>query len=167
MIFDDDVKQQVDAWIAKYPADQKRSAVVAALLIAQEKNGGWLSESVMNEVAAYLELARIEVYEVATFYDLFELKQTGKHKIAICTNIACLLRGSDAILAAVKTRLGIDVNQTTKDGQFYLRETECLAACTGAPMCQIDDKAYHEHLTPERMIALIDALDQHDQRRVS
>lgn len=164
MIVDDKVKREIDHWIAKYPSNQKRSAVVAALLIAQEKNGGWLSESVMDEVAAYLELARIEVYEVATFYDMFELKPVGRHKIAICTNISCMLRGAQELADAVKTRLGIDFNQTTKDGQFFLRETECMGACVGAPMCQIDDKYYHEHLTPEAIVALIDALDQHQRR---
>ena len=161
MMFDDSVTQQIDHWIAKYPSDQKRSAVVAALLIVQEKNGGWLSEAAMDFVAQYLNLARIEVYEVATFYDMFELRPVGQHKIAICTNISCMLRGSEDIANAAKQRLGIDFNQTTKDGQFFLRETECMGACIGAPMCQIDDKDYHERLTPESMVALIDSLDQH------
>lgn len=163
MIFDDDVKKEVDRWIAKYPSDQKRSAVVSALLIAQEKNGGWLSESALDEVAHYLELPRIEVYEVATFYDMFELKPVGLHKIAICTNISCMLRGADEIVDAARARLGIDFNQTTKDGQFFLRETECMGACIGAPMCQIDDKKYHERLTPETIVALIDSLDKHQR----
>lgn len=160
MIFDDEIKQQIDHWMAKYPSDQKRSAVVAALLIVQEKNGGWLSEPAMDAIAQYLGLARIEVYEVATFYDMFQLKPVGLHKITVCTNISCLLRGADDIVDAIKSRLGIDFNQTTPDGQFFLRESECMAACVGAPMCQIDDQHYHEHLTPKKIIALIDALDQ-------
>ncbi len=160
MVLDEQVKKQIDHWIAKYPPQQKRSAVVAALLLAQEKNGGWLSDSVMNEIATYLELTRIEVYEVATFYDMFELKPVGQHKISVCTNIACMLRGSDDILAAIKNRLNIDPGQITADGKFYLREVECMAACTSAPMCQIDDKKYHENLTPQKMLELIDQLDR-------
>lgn len=158
MILDDKTQQEIDHWIAKYPENQQRSAVVAALLLVQEKNGGWLSHGAMDAVAAYLDLARIEVYEVATFYDMFELKPVGQHKVAICTNVSCMLRGANEIADAAKQRLGIDFNQTTADGKFYLREVECMAACVGAPMCQIDDEHYHENLTPESMVALIDQL---------
>lgn len=159
-MLDNETKQQIDHWIAKYPADQKRSAVTSALLIVQEKNGGWLSEPHMDAVAAYLGLARIEVYEVATFYDMFELEPVGQHKIAICTNVSCMLRGAEALVKALKDRLGIDLGQTTSDGRFYLREVECMGACIGAPMCQVDDEKYHENLTPESLIALIDSLEQ-------
>lgn len=160
MKLDDDVKQQINQWAAKYPAGQKRSAVVPALLLVQEKNGGWLSKPAMDAVASHLELERIEVYEVSTFYDMFELAPVGQHKIAICTNVSCMLRGSSEIAAAAKQRLGIDFGETTSDGRFFLREVECLAACVGAPMCQIDDKDYHENLTPESIVALIDQLEQ-------
>jgi NADH-quinone oxidoreductase subunit E len=159
-MLDNESKQKIDHWIAKYPADKKRSAVTAALLIVQEKNGGWLSDAMLNAVAEYLNLARIEVYEVATFYDMFELKPVGQHKISVCTNVACMLRGADALVAALKTRLGIDLGQTTPDGKFFLREVECMGACVGAPMCQVDDKHYHENLTPDSLVALIDRLDQ-------
>lgn len=160
MKLSDTVKQQIDHWVKKFPKDQKRSAVVEALLLAQEQNGGWLSEPVMDTVAEYLGLARIEVYEVATFYDMFELAPVGQHKIAICTNISCQLRGSDEIANAVKQRLGVGFGETSKDGKFFVRETECLGACVGAPMCQIDDEHYHENLTPEKMVELINALDK-------
>jgi len=154
------VTAEIDRWLEKYPPEQKRSALVTALLLVQEQNDGWLSEEAMKAVANYLELPDIAVYEVATFYDMYNLKPIGKHKIAVCTNISCLLRGSDEIVACLKKRLGVDLNETTSDGQFTLRETECLAACAGAPMCQVDDKEYHEDLTPEKMLAIIDELEQ-------
>jgi NADH-quinone oxidoreductase subunit E len=153
-----ETKQHIDHWLTKYPADQRRSAVVASLLAGQEQNAGYLSEDVMNAVADYLKISRIEAYEVATFYDMYNLTPIGKHKISICTNISCMLRGSDDILDCVKKRLKIDVNETTPDGKFTLREVECLAACAGAPMCQIDDKKYYEHLTPEKIGKIIDGL---------
>lgn len=157
-VISDAVCQQIDHWLTKYPPEQKRSAVVAALLLVQEQNGGWLSDAAMDAVADYLSLSPIEVYEVATFYDMYELKPVGKHKINICTNVSCMLRGSDDLVQRAKARLGIDFGETTEDGLFTLRESECLAACGGAPMCQIDDKTYHERLTPEKLETLINEL---------
>ncbi len=154
------VKQSIDHWLTKYPAEQKRSALIASLLLVQEQNDGWLSEVAMNALADYLELPPIEVYEAATFYDMYELERIGRHKINVCTNLPCMLRGSDAILQAIKQKLEIEVGETTTDRQFTLRESECLAACGGAPMCQIDDKHYHENLTPEKILAIIDQLSQ-------
>ncbi|MCH9770603.1 MAG: NADH-quinone oxidoreductase subunit NuoE [Gammaproteobacteria bacterium] len=153
-------KAQIDRWLKKYPPEQKRSAVVEALLMVQEQNNGWLSEAAMQAVADYLCMPPIEVYEVATFYDMYELAPTGRHKIAVCTNVSCMLRGSDKIIHCIEKRLNIKMGETTQDGKFTLREVECLAACAGAPMCQIDNKAYHEHLTPEKMLELIDEIDQ-------
>ncbi|OGT44987.1 MAG: NADH dehydrogenase [Gammaproteobacteria bacterium RIFCSPHIGHO2_12_FULL_38_11] len=150
--------EKIDHWLTKYPADQRRSAVVASLLAVQEQNGGHLTDESMNAVADYLKIPHIEVYEVATFYDMYNLKPIGKHKIAICTNISCMLRGADKILEYTQNRLKIGVNETTADGKFTLREVECMAACCGAPMCQIDDKQYHENLTSEKMGELIDTL---------
>ena len=152
-------KEIIDHWLTKYPADQRRSAVVASLLEAQKQNGGHLTDEAMNAVADYLKIPHIEAYEVATFYDMYNLNPIGKHKIAVCTNISCMLRGADALLDHCKKRLKINVNETTLDGKFTLREVECMAACCGAPMCQIDDKQYHENLTPEKMDKIIDALD--------
>lgn len=151
-------KKEIDHWLAKYPADQRRSAIVKALLLVQAQNNGHLSEEAMNAAADYLRIPRVEAYEVATFYDQYNLKPIGKHKIAVCTNISCMLRGSDGIMQTIKDRLKIGPGETTKDGQFTLHEVECMAACGGAPMCQVDDKDYHENLTSEKMNQLIDQL---------
>lgn len=159
-VISDDNKTKIDHWLTKYPPEQKRSAVVPALLYVQEQNEGWLSESAMDAVAEYLDLPPIMVYEVATFYDMFELKPIGKHKISVCTNLSCMLRGSDEIVSCLKRRLGIGLGETTKDRRFTLREVECMAACGGAPMCQIDDRDYHENLTPEKMLEIIDTLEK-------
>ena len=155
-----ELKQTIDHWIGKFPIEQKRSAVVAALLAAQEENNGWLSEPIMDAVAEYLELSKIEVYEVATFYDMFELEPIGKYKIGLCTNVSCKLRGSDDIEAALFDRLGVRLGETTDDNLFTLRETECLGACANAPMCQVNTKAFHEDLTVESMMAMIDRFEQ-------
>jgi len=152
-------QKEIDHWLLKYPPEQKQSAVVAALFSAQDQNGGWLSEGAMNAVAEYLEMPPIAVVEVASFYDMFNLKPIGKHKISVCTNVACMLRGSDEILHCLKKRLDIEPGETTEDGQFTLREVECMAACVGAPMCQVDDKKYHENLTPEKMLTIIDEIE--------
>ncbi len=154
----DTVKQEIDRWVAKYPKGKQQSAVVAALFLAQEQNNNWLSEAAMNAVAAYLDLPPIVVFEAATFYDMFNVKPIGKHKISLCTNVSCQLRGSDKLVACLKKRLGIGLNETTEDGLFSLREVECMAACASAPMCQINDKHYHENLTPEKLLMLVDEL---------
>ena len=114
----------------------------------------------MNAVADYLGLPRVWIYEVATFYDLYNLEPIGKHKIGICQNVSCFLMGSDVIVNCVKKRLLIDFNETTTDGLFTLKSVECMAACGGAPMCQIDDQRYHENLTPEKILTIIDKLEQ-------
>ena len=151
-------RQVIDTWVAKYPPEQKQSAVLSALHVAQDENGGWLSQELMDAVADYLEMPRIAVYEVATFYDMYDLKPVGRHKIKVCTNIACMLRGSDDVVKHVQEKLGIKFGETTKDGKFVLKEVECLAACKGAPMMQVD-KSYHEDLTPEKIDKILDELD--------
>lgn len=161
-IFSEQAKKHIDHWLSKYPPEQKQSAVVEALFVAQEQNGNWLSEAAMDAVAEYLDLPRIVVFEAATFYDMFNLKPIGKHKIAVCTNISCLLRGSDEIVACLKKRLGVNLGETTADGMFTLKEVECMAACANAPMCQVDDKEYHLDLTPEKTLALIDKIQEQD-----
>lgn len=152
-----DSKAKIDHWLAKFPADRKRSAVLAALHIAQKQNGGWLTEEAMNAVAAYLELPNIAVYEVATFYSLYDLKPVGKHKLCVCTNISCMLRGSDEIMQHLQKNLGIKNGETTSDGLFTLREVECLASCGTAPVMQIGDD-YYENLTPERVDQILKEL---------
>ncbi len=158
-----EVSSEIDAWLKKFPVEQKRSAVVAGLLKAQEQNGGWLSDEIMQAVADYLQLPHIVVYEVATFYDMFELQPIGKRKIGLCTNVSCLLRGSKKIAEALEQNLGVKLGQTTEDQQFTLRETECLGACANGPVCQVDDKDYIEDLTPEKMVALIEQMTQENK----
>lgn len=148
----------IDHWLTKYPQDQKRSAVLPALHIVQEQNGGWLSEPLMDAVAEYLAIPRIAVYEVATFYSMYELNPVGKHKICICTNISCMLRGSEQMVEHLQKRLGIQFGETTADGKFTLKEVECMAACAGAPMMQID-KTYYENLTPEKIDHILENLE--------
>ena len=148
--------QQIDREIAKYPEDRKRSAVMAALRIAQEEHG-WLSRDLMDYIANLLGLPPIQVYEVATFYSMYDLEPVGKHKISVCTNVSCMLCGSDTIVEHLEKRLGIKLGQTTPDGRFTLKEVECLAACGGAPMLQIG-KQYYENLTPEKLDAILDGL---------
>lgn len=148
---------KIDREIAKYPPEHKQSAVIAALHIAQDEHG-WLSVPLMDYVAQLLGMRPIQVYEVASFYTMYDLKPVGRHKISLCTNISCLLRGSDEILAHLKKRLGIGVGETTPDGRFTLKEVECLAACGGAPMFMID-KTYYENLTPERVDEILDKLE--------
>jgi len=149
---------EIDMWVSKYPAEQKQSACMAALRIAQDANDGHLTDPLMEAVADYLEMPRISVYEVATFYSMYELTPVGKHKICVCTNISCMLCGSDDVVAHFKKRLGIGLGETTEDGRITLKEVECLGACVGAPMLQID-KNYYENLTPETIDAILDGLD--------
>ncbi len=153
-----DSRADIDRWVAKYPPEQKQSAVMAALRIAQEQNGGWLTNELIDAVAAYLDMEAIEAYEVASFYSMYELKPVGRHKICVCTNISCMLCGSDSVVSHLEERLGIKMGQTTGDGRFSLKEVECLGACVNAPMFQIDKK-YYEKLTPEKIDAILDELD--------
>lgn len=157
-LLSDASRAEIDVWIAKYPAEQKQSAVMAALRIAQDQNGGWLTQGLIDAVAAYLEMNPIAAYEVASFYSMYELTPVGKHKICVCTNISCMLRGSDEVVAHLQTRLGIKLGETSADGRFTLKEVECLGACVNAPMFQIASQ-YHENLTPEKIDAILDTLD--------
>lgn len=149
---------EIDKWVAKYPADKKQSAVMAALRIVQDANGGHLTTELMDAVADYLEMPHVSAYEVATFYSMYELSPVGQHKICVCTNISCMLCGSDEVVAHLKKRLGIGFGEITPDGRFSLKEVECLGACVGAPMFQIGTQ-YHEHLTPETIDKILDGLD--------
>jgi NADH-quinone oxidoreductase subunit E len=151
-------RADIDNWIAKYPADRKQSAVMAALRIAQDQNGGWLTPQLMDAVAEYLEMPPIAVYEVASFYSMYELEPVGRHKICVCTNISCMLCGSDQVVDHLQKRLGIKLGETTADGRFTLKEVECLGACVNAPVMQIA-RDYHERLTPELIDAILDGLN--------
>jgi NADH-quinone oxidoreductase subunit E len=152
------VREEIDRWVAKFPPDRKRSAVISALHAAQHENKGFLTTDIMDAVAAYLGLAPIHVYEVATFYSMFEVKPVGRHHISVCTNISCMLRGSQEVVEHVEKKLGIKTGESTPDGRIYLkREEECLAACTGAPMMMVDH-VFHENLTPESIDKILDVL---------
>ncbi len=158
-ILSEHARHEIDHWVAKFPAGQKRSAVLAALREVQHENGGYLTVELMDAVAGYLQLEPMDVYEVASFYSMFETKPVGRHSISVCTNISCMLRGADDIVAHVERRLGVKLGHSTPDGKFYLKpEEECLAGCCGAPMMQVDH-VYHEHLTPQRVDQILDALD--------
>lgn len=156
-----DICEHIDKWNLRYPPEQKRSGVFEALRIVQERNiqngGSSLTVPLMDAVADYLEMPRIAVYEIATFYTLYYLNPVGKHIIDVCTNISCMLNGSEKILEHLKKRLGLSPNETTPDGKFTLKEVECLGACTAPPVCQIGKK-YYENLTPEKIDEILDAL---------
>lgn len=152
------VQAEIDDWIRRFPQDRKQSALLGALRAAQHENEGYLTRELMDGIADYLELPPTAVYEVATFYSAFELEPVGKHAVMICTNISCLLRGGEQILAHVEKRLGIKAGESTSDGIISLKKDhECIAACTAAPAALINNE-YHENLTIERIDELIDGL---------
>jgi NADH-quinone oxidoreductase subunit E len=152
-------RAEIDRWVAQYPEGKQRSATIEALRVVQHENGGWLTQELMDAVADYLGLEPIAVYEVASFYSMFETKPVGRHSISVCTNISCMLRGSSDIVAHIENKLGIKTGESTPDGRIYLkREEECLAACAAAPMMMVDHK-YYEDLTPERVDEILDELD--------
>lgn len=153
-----DVTKEIDKILQKFPAKQRQSAIISALLLVQKRNKGWLTTELMDLVADYLQVDNIAVYEIAKFYSLFDLKPVGRHKIYVCTNLSCMLRGSEEILNYLQQKLAIDLNQTTSDGKFTLRAAECLAACGGAPMMQIDEE-YHENLTPEKIDKILAGIE--------
>ena len=152
-------RAEIDAWLQKYPPDKKRSAVLAALREAQHQNQGYLTTELMDAVADYLELPKIQVYEVASFYSMFETKPVARHCVAICTNISCMLMGSDSVVEYIENKLGIKVGESTDDGRIFLKpEEECLAACAAGPMMQVNH-VYHEKLTPEKIDEILDGLE--------
>jgi NADH-quinone oxidoreductase subunit E len=151
-------RAEIDHWVAKFPPGRQRSATIAALRAAQEQNHGYLTSELMNAVAEYLRLPPIQVYEVASFYSMFELAPCGRHHVSICTNISCMLRGAEDLVAHAERKLGIRLGESTPDGRILLkREEECLAACTGAPMMMVDH-VFHEDLTPEKVDRVLDEL---------
>jgi NADH-quinone oxidoreductase subunit E len=157
-ILTENLRAEIDAWVERFPQDRKQSAVLNALRAAQHEHG-WLSSELMDAVADYLSMPRIAVYEVATFYSMYELNPVGKHTISVCTNVSCMLRGSDEIVAHLEKKLRIKTGQSTADGRFYLKqEEECLAACCGAPMMQVDH-VYHENLTAKKVDEILERLD--------
>jgi NADH-quinone oxidoreductase subunit E len=155
MKFSEEKLKKVQEIIERYPEGKQKSALLPILHLAQEENGGWLSVEAMDQVAGLLQLKPIEVYEVATFYSMYNLKPVGKYLFEVCQTGPCMLKGSDEIISYIKKKLDIGVGETTSDGMFTLKTVECLGACGYAPMMQMG-KYYKEHLTPEKVDQIID-----------
>jgi NADH-quinone oxidoreductase subunit E len=153
-----EVRAAIDQHIAKYPSERRQSALMPALTIVQDSNGGWLTRELMDDVAAYLDVPAMAVYEVASFYGLYDLEPVGRHKVCVCNSISCMLSGSEALLNHIKKRYNVAAGETTADGKFTFKEFECLGACKDAPVVLID-KTYHERLDPTALDQLIDELD--------
>ena len=147
----DHVQKEIEKYKKRFLKKRQRSAIIAALHVVQHENNGFLTAELMSNVADYLNLPAIQVYEVATFYSMFQTQPVGRHNIAICTNISCMLNGAEEIVSHVQNNLGIKLGESTEDGRIYLKkEEECLAACCGAPMMMVDHK-YHENLTLDKI----------------
>lgn len=152
-------REVIDGWVARFPAGRKRSAVLSALREVQHENKGYLTIALMDAVAEYLELPKIAVYEVATFYSMLETNPVGRHSVSVCTNISCMLRGADEIVDHIEQKYKVKLGESSADGRIYLKkEEECLAACCGAPMMMVDHK-YYENLTPEKVDRVLDELE--------
>jgi NADH-quinone oxidoreductase subunit E len=150
--------KKIDREIAKYPPDQKRSAVMSALIVAQDEHG-WLSPEVMDFVAGYLDMAPVAVYEVATFYTMYNLKKIGRYKLTICTCLPCGLQGALDAADHLQEKLGIGFGETTPDGRFTLKEGECMGACAMAPVVLVNNKKMHDYMTNEKLDQLIESLE--------
>lgn len=151
--------RRIDREVAKYPADRKQSAVMAALIIAQDEKG-WLSSETMEFVARYLGMPPVAVYDVATFYSMYNLQPTGKYKITICTCLPCGLQGALAAADHLREKLGIDFDETTPDGHFTLKEGECMGACAMAPVLLVNNKKMHDYMSNEKLDRLIEELSR-------
>ena len=157
MTLSPDALAKIDKAVAKYPPDRKDSAVMAALTIAQDEKG-WLSTETMDFVAQYLGMPPVAVYEVATFYTMYNTRPVGKYKLTICTNVPCALQGATHAAAHLKKALGIGFNETTADGLFTLKEGECMGACGDAPVCLVNDKDMRSFMAPEELDRMIEEL---------
>ena len=160
-------REEIDSWLKRYPEDQSQSALLAALRAVMHEDH-YLSTEKMDAVADYLDLPKIAVYEVASFYSMFELdeKAAAKNTISVCTNVSCMLNGADKIVEHIEEKLGIKMGESTPDGKFFFKvEEECLAACCGAPMMQLNH-VYHENLTPEKIDELLDSVSS-DKKETS
>ena len=151
--------EKIDYELTKYPADQRQAAVMSALRIVQTERG-WLSKESITEVAQYLGMPEIAAMEVATFYNMYDLSPVGKYKVTICTNISCMLRGSDEIVNHLQQKLGVGFNEITPDGKFCLKEGECMGCCGGAPLMHVNNTQMHEFLTTEKVDAILEELNQ-------
>ncbi|AKR42944.1 NADH-quinone oxidoreductase subunit NuoE [Methylophilus sp. TWE2] len=151
--------EKIEYELSKYPKDRRQAAVMSALRIVQMERG-WLSKESISEVAKYLRIPEIAALEVATFYNMYDLEPVGEYKITICTNISCMLRGSDEIVEHLQHKLGVGFNEVTPDGKFCLKEGECMGCCGGAPLLHVNNSEMHEFLTTEKVDALINELNK-------
>ena len=153
------VQTQIDKELKKYPADQKQSAVMSALRFVQDEKG-WIASEDMTDVADYLGMQQMMVYEVATFYHMYNLKPMGRHTLTVCTNLSCQLMGANETLDYLKSKLGIGMGEVTADGKFGLREAECMGACVEAPLLTVNNKRMCSRLTPEKIDQILAGLDK-------
>jgi len=155
----EETRKTIDHWVAKFPADKKRSALIQSLIAAQEQNGGWITQELTEAVADYLDLPSVWAHEVVSFYSMFFTEPVGRHKVNICTNISCWLNGADRMVEHAERKLGVKLGGTTADGRITLvREEECLAGCCGAPMAVVDGH-YREHLDIDTLDEILDGLE--------
>ena len=152
------VIEKLNAWVKRYPSDQKRSVILPGLHVLQDENKGFLTTELMNALACFLGVPEASVYEVATFYSMYDLEPVGRNKVNVCTNISCMLNGAEDILSHIEKKLDIKSGQTTKDERITLRAVECQGACCGAPMLEVN-KVFHENLTIEKVDKLLDTLE--------
>lgn len=153
-----ELRTEIDRHVAKYPPEWKQSAVMPALTLVQDANGGWLTRELLDQVAAYLDMPEVSVYEVASFYGMYDLEPVGRHKVCVCNSISCMLGGAEHLLEHIEKRHGVKPGETSKDGKFTLKEFECLGACRHAPAVMVD-KEYHECVTPDGIDKIISKLD--------
>ena len=157
------VQQEIDQWLKKFPSDQKQSALLPALRLVQEQNKGWLTEDLIEAVADYIQIPKIAAFEVATFYSMYNLKPVGRHQITVCNNISCMLKGSEEIIHHLQKKFAVPMGEPTVDGKFTLKEVECLGACGGAPVLQVDDRHYYDNMTCEKVDALLVELTKQEE----
>lgn len=157
-LFTPEIRAEIDTHVAKYPPEWKQSAVMPALTLVQDENGGYLTRELMDQVAAYLDMPEVSVYEVATFYGMYDLNPVGRHKVSVCNSVSCMLCGAEELIEHIQKKYDVALEGTTADGKFTLKEFECLGACRHAPAVMIDN-AYHECLTPEAFDEFMSKLD--------
>lgn len=157
-LFPPKIVKSLKKWEKCYPSNKKRSVIIPGLHILQDYNNGYLTKDLMNKLSLYLEVPSIEVYEVATFYTMYDLKKVGRHKLNVCTNISCLLNGAEEIVTHIEKKLSIKAGEMTSDGRVTLKTVECQGACCGAPMLEVD-KVFYEKLTIDKVNKIIDSLE--------
>ena len=157
-LFTSGIRAEIETWCAKYPAEWRQSAVIPALHILQDANGGWLAQQQLDDLALFLGMPPIAVYEVASFYSMFDLKPVGRHKVCVCNSVSCLLGGSEGLIHHIEEKYGVGPGETTPDGKFTFKEVECLGACRDAPAVLIG-RSYHEKVSAEALDKLIDDLE--------